>query len=82
MIPDFEGWKTVSAVERANTMACLNPKLNILQIYNSFNITLAVHKKVKYKLFSSLDFEYMTFDSRPAIDWLVFRDKLSDIYLR
>lgn len=71
MIPDFEGWKKLSPVERANTMVCLNPRINVFLVYNTFNIILALHKKVKYKLsVSSIDFEYMTLDSRPAIYWL------------
>jgi hypothetical protein len=50
MIPDFEGWKTVSAVERANTVVCLNTRINVLLVYNLLNNTLALHNKVKYKL--------------------------------
>jgi len=46
MIADFEGWKTVSPVERANTMVFLNPRINIFLVYNTFNVVLAVHKKV------------------------------------
>jgi len=40
MIPDFEGWKTVSLVERANTMVFLNPRINVFLVYNTFNIIL------------------------------------------
>jgi len=31
-------------------MVYLNPKLNVSLVYNTVNIILAVHKKVKYKL--------------------------------
>lgn len=50
MLPSFEGWKTVSPIERAKTMVCLNPKLNVFLVYNTFNVIVAVQKQVKYKL--------------------------------
>jgi hypothetical protein len=50
MIPDLVWWNTPSPVERADTMACLNPRINVFLVYNTFNFILAVHKKVKCKL--------------------------------
>jgi len=45
MIPDFEGWKKLSPVERTNTTVCLNPGINVFLVYNTFNIILRCTRK-------------------------------------
>jgi hypothetical protein len=50
MVPGFEGLKTVSPIERANSVLLKPQSKYNPSLYNTFNNILAVQKKVKYTL--------------------------------